>query len=121
MIKRIRYNYFVSMDPSEVYGTDGDDEGRATAVKEVDGVTLHFNYDEYLGLPVGEKATDEELMRDETDEHFFISSGSDVRETYYVSSVDFELDGIKYILMGFDLEMTADELFGMAEEIIAAK
>lgn len=112
---------FVSMDPSEVYGTDGDDEGRATAVKEVDGVTLHFNYDEYLGLPVEEKATDDELMREETDEHFFISSGSDVRETYYVSSVDFELDGITYILMGFDLDMTADEIFGMAEEIIAAK
>ncbi len=56
---------FVSMDPSEVYGTDGDDEGRATAVKEVDGIT--------------------------------------------------------YILMGFDLDMTADELFGMAEEMLAAK
>lgn len=55
------------------------------------------------------------------DEHFFISSGSDVRETYYVSSVGFELNGITYILMGFDLDMTADEIFGMAEEIIAAK
>ncbi len=77
--------------------------------------------EEIKRLPVGEKATDEELMRDETDEHFFISSGSDVRETYYVSSVDFELDGITYILMGFDLDMTADELFGMAEEMLAAK
>ena len=42
-------------------------------------------------------------------------------ETYYVSSVDFELDGIIYNLMGFDLDMTADELFEMAEEIIASK
>ena len=112
---------FVNMDPSEVYGTDGYDEERATAVKEVDGVTLHFNYDEYLGLPVGEKATDEEMQREETDEHFFISSGTDERETYYVSSVDFELDGIIYNLMGFDLNMSADEMFEMAEEIIASK
>ncbi len=112
---------FVNMDPSEVYGTDGYDEERATAVKEVDGVTLHYNYDEYLGLPVGEKATDEEIQREETDAHFFISSGADERETYYVSSVDFELDGIIYNLMGFDLDMTADEMFEMAEEIIASK
>ena len=110
---------FVSMDPSEVYGES--DGYRATKVKEVNGVTLNYNYDEYLGLPVGEKATDEEMQREETDDHFSISSGSDERETYYVSSVDFELDGITYILMGFDLDMTADELFGMAEEMLAAK
>ncbi len=110
---------FVNMDPAEVYGDDV--EYRATAVKEVNGVTLRYNYDEYLGLPVGEKATDEEIQREETDEHFFISSGTDVRETYYVSSVGFEMDGISYILMGFDLDMTADELFEMAEEIIASK
>ena len=111
--------FFVSMDPAEMYGED--DGYRATAVKEVNGVTLHYNYDEYLGLPEGEKATDEEMQREETDDHFFISSGSDERETYYVSSVDFELDGIIYNLMGFDLDMTADELFEMAEEIIASK
>jgi hypothetical protein len=112
---------FVSIEPSEVYGEDEGVEERATAVKEVDGVTLRYNYDEYLGLPVGEKATDEEMQREETDDHFFISSGSDERETYYVSSVNFELDGITYILMSFDLDMTADEILGMAEEIIAAK
>ncbi len=48
------------------------------------------------------KWIDEEIQREETDAHFFISSGTDERETYYVSSVDFELDGIRYILMGFD-------------------
>ncbi len=110
---------FVNMDPSEVY--DESDGDRATEVKEVNGVTLHYNYDEYLGLLVGEKATDEEMQREETDDHFFISSGTDVRETYFVSSVSFEMDGITYMLMGFDLDMTADELFEMAEELIAAK
>jgi hypothetical protein len=30
-----------------------------------------------------------------------------------VSGVDFEMDGISYVLIGFDVDMTADELFGM--------
>jgi hypothetical protein len=38
-----------------------------------------------------------------------------------VSGVDFEMDGISYVLIGFDVDMTADELFDMAEEIIAAR
>ena len=38
-----------------------------------------------------------------------------------MNRLDFEIDGISYILIGFDVDMSADELFGMAEEIIAAR
>ena len=82
---------------------------------------MHYNYDEYLNLQVDEKPTAEEWQRVETDEHFFISDGSDERYTSFVSGIDFEINGIAYVMIGFDVEMTADELFEMAEEIITAR
>lgn len=84
-------------------------------------ITEHYNYDEYLILPGDERPTEEELQRTETDNHFFISDGSDERYTSYVSGIDFEIDGIAYVMIGFDIDMTADELFDMAEEIITAR
>ena len=84
-------------------------------------ITVHYNYDEYLNLPGNERPTEEELQRTETDKHFFISDGSDERYTSYVSGIDFEIDGIAYVMIGFDIDMSAEDLFGMAEEIIAAR
>ena len=110
---------YIDMDPAEMYSGSYDSD---TAVKEIDGVTVHYNYDEYLFLPDGERPTEEELQRAETDKHFYISDGgSDPRYTSYVSAASFELDGIIYCILGFDLDMTADELFDMAEEIISAR
>lgn len=114
---------YVSMNPSEMYYS-GDVEyetNRDTATKEYNGITLHYNYDEYLSLPIDEEATDEERAREESDAHFFISIGSDERETDFVSSVTFELDNVTYIIMGFNIDMTSDDLFEMAENIIDAK
>ena len=111
---------YIGMDPADIY-SDSHDTGRDMAVMEIDGINVYYNFDEYLNLPEGEEATEEELQRAETDQHFFISDGSDERYTDYVSGVDFEIDGISYVLIGFDVDMSADELFGMAEEIIAAR
>ena len=79
------------------------------------------NYTECLNLPVDEEPSEEELEREEKDRHFSISVGSDERYTDYLSSIDFEMDGISYVLIGFDLDMTQDELFDMAKEIILAR
>ena len=38
-----------------------------------------------------------------------------------MSGVNFEMDGIAYVMIGFDIDMSAEDLFGMAEEIIAAR
>ena len=65
--------------------------------------------------------TEEELKREETDDHFFISYGSDERETYYASSAAFDMADVHYCIMTFDENITSDELFGMAEEIIKAR
>ena len=110
---------YIDMDQADMYG---DPHDRDTAVREIDGITVHYNYDEYLNLPDGERPTEEELQRAETDKHFYISDGgSDPRYTSYVSAASFEIDGIIYCILGFDLDMTADELFDMAEEIINAR
>ena len=110
---------YIGMNPAEMFSGSYDSD---TAAKEIDGVTVHYNYDEYLNLPDGERPTEEELQRAETDKHFYISDGgSDPRYTSYVSTASFEIDGIIYCILGFDLDMTADELFDMAEEIITAR
>ena len=110
---------YIGMNPAEMYSGSYDSD---TAAKEVDGVTVHYNYDEYLNLPDGERPTEEELQRAETDKHFYISDGgSDPRYISYVSGVSFEIDGISYCMIGFDVDMTEDELFDMAEEIINAR
>ncbi|WP_026492145.1 hypothetical protein [Butyrivibrio sp. XPD2002] len=109
---------YIGMDQADMYG---DPHDRDTAVREIDGITVHYNYDEYLNLPGDERPTEEELQRTETDNHFFISDGSDERYTSYVSGIDFEIDGIAYIMIGFDIDMSAEDLFGMAEEIITAR
>ena len=111
---------YLDMNQADMY-KEPRDEARDMSVKEFDGITMYYNCDEYLNLPEGEEPTKEEMQRTETDKHFFISDGSDERYTDFVSVVDFEMDGIVYVVMGFDVDMTADELFDMAEEIIAAR
>ena len=107
----------LSADPAEMY--DDPHEGD-TAVRDIDGITVYYNYTECLNLPVDEEPTQEEVERDKNERNFSISVGSDERYTDYCSSVNFEMNGISYCLLGFDLDMTEDELFDMAEEIISA-
>ena len=113
----------LSMFPEELCDDDHEDydSARAIETREYDGITVHYNYDEYLSLPVDEEPTAAEREREEADDHFFISIGSDERQTDYVSDVIFEINGVSYILMGFNLDMSPDELFEMAKEIIAAR
>lgn len=60
-------------------------------------------------------------LREVTDDHFFISYGSDERETSYVSNVIFEMDNVIYDLGTFDNDISAEEMLDMAEEIVRAK
>lgn len=113
----------VNMESALVNGHMDENPGialRANEMRTVDGVNVYYNYDEYLGLPASKdiSPTEEELKREETDDHFFISIGSDKRETYYASSAAFEMEDVHYCIMTFDENITSDELFGMAEEII---
>ena len=65
--------------------------------------------------------TDEEKDRDANDPHFFISDGSDERETRMSSTVSFVMDDVYYCILSFDTSMSTDEMMDMAEEIINAR
>ena len=113
---------WINMDPARMYD-ESYEADKAQETREVNGITLYYSYDEYLFLSAsdGESATEEELKRQETDPHFNISYGSDERETSFVSSVFFIMDGVTYDLMSFDTNMTSEEMLDMAEEIITAR
>lgn len=95
-----------------------DDENRTpTETRTIDGITVVFNYDEYLILPNEDEPLDASLQeRNENDDHFFVSYGGD-EETYFFSNACFVKDGVHYLIFTND-DMSADDLFDMAEELI---
>ena len=132
--KELNIDYVRGDDPAIILNIervreeqDGEDQAdssiRANETRTFEGVDIYYNLDEHLGLPASKDVspTEEELEREETDDHFFISIGSDKRETYYVSSANFVLGDVRYCLMSFDNDISSDELMDMAEDIIKAK
>ncbi|MCR4956527.1 MAG: hypothetical protein K6A30_07565 [Lachnospiraceae bacterium] len=91
-----------------------------TATKEIkkDGVVLSYNEDQMLYLPDGEKPTQKQAKREKTEEHFYISYGGDKEEIQTIKSVTFSMDGTSYELEGVNVALSAQEMIGMAEEII---
>ena len=112
----------VFLDISPNFGEESGTED-AQKTREVDGITLKYSVDEYLFLPPSSEGNvpEEDLKRQEEDNHFFISFGSEERETVFYTNVVFVMDGNTYILATDDTKLSADEIFGMAEEIIAAR
>ncbi len=108
----------IYMDPLDM--VSGDVSGGAMASRKVGDVDVYYSCDEYLFVPVGEVLTDEEKERDANDPHFFISDGSDERETKMCSTVNFVMGEVDYCILSFDTPMDADEMMDMAEEIINA-
>lgn len=110
------------VDISPNFGEESGTED-AQKTREVDGITLKNSVNEYLFLPPSSEGNvpEEDLKRQEEDNHFFISFGSEERETVFYTNVVFVMDGNTYILTTDDTKLSADEIFGMAEELIAAR
>ena len=96
-----------------------DEEDRTpTETRTIDGITVTYNYDEYLVLPNEDEPLDADVQkRMENDDHFYVSYGSPEKETYFYSGATFVKDGISYHLFSTD-KITANELFDMAAELI---
>ncbi|MBR1478634.1 MAG: hypothetical protein IJ608_11855 [Lachnospiraceae bacterium] len=96
-----------------------DGDGRTpTETRTIDGIEVAYNYDEYLLLPQEYEPLDEDVKsRMENDEHFFVSYGSSETETIFYSFASFVKDGVSYTIFTRN-EISADELFKMAEELI---
>ena len=109
----------IYMDPKDMVSGDGSEDAMDSRV--VGDVNVYYSCDEYLFVPVGETLTDEEKERDANDPHFFISDGSDERETRMFSHVSFVMGDVYYCMLSFDTNMSADEMMDMAEEIITAR
>ena len=97
-----------------------DEENRTpTETRTINGVTVTFNYDEYLVLPDEDEPLDAAVQeRMETDDHFYVSYGSPEKETYFYSGAAFAKDGIYYHIFSTD-EVAAEDLFNMAAELIS--
>lgn len=59
-------------------------------------------------------------MNQEKDD-YFIAYGSDKVEIQKSAAVEWTKNGIRYQLIGFDLSLSADEMFDMAEEVMGTK
>ncbi len=96
-----------------------DEEDRIpTETRVIDGINVTFNYDEYLVLPDEDEPLDAAVQeRKDNDEHFFVSYGGD-NETFFFSSASFVKDGVHYLIYTND-NVSADDLFSMAEELIS--
>jgi len=95
-----------------------DDENRTpTESRTIDGITVSFNYDEYLILPDEDEPLEASVQeRKENDEHFFVSYGGE-KETYFFSNASFIKNGVRYLIFTND-DVSADDLFKMAAELI---
>ena len=111
----------IYMDPKGMVSFDGSEDAMDSRI--VGDVNVYYSCDEYLFVPFSEAdgLTDEEKDRDANDPHFFISVGSDERETRMSSAVGFVMDNVYYCILSWDNAMSADEMMDMAEEIINAR
>lgn len=80
-------------------------------------VTLYYDEYTYKFVPLSYELTEEDKANDERDD-YNISYGSDEVEIKQSKGVTWKKDGIFYNLAGFDLNLSADEMFDMAEQII---
>ena len=96
-----------------------DDETRTpTETRTINGITASYNRDEYLVLPNEDEPLSPNVQeREKTDDHFFVSYGSSEAETIFYSGVSFVKDGVSYNLFTSN-DISADELFDLAEELI---
>lgn len=107
-----RINYIVKKGAV----TLSDAELDRAQVIEQDGVTYYYTTDNYLFLPPDAEATAEELAAQDAGE-LFISYGSDEREEQTCYHLDWNMDGQKYCLLGFDLDLSAQEMADMAAQL----
>lgn len=93
-----------------------DEELARAQVIEQDGATYYYLQDQYLFLPVNQELTEEELAAQDAGT-LNISYGSNEREEQTGYSLWWNENGQSHLLMGFDLNLSAQEMADMAEQI----
>ena len=93
-----------------------DEEIAGAQVIEKDGITYYYMQHDYLFLPHNEEPTAEEVAAQDAGS-LYISYGSDERQEQTSYSLWWNVDGQSYSLMGFDLDLSAQEMVDMALQI----
>lgn len=101
-------------DDDAAADTDHYDETRT-----IDGVTVQYSADDYKAVPADYQPTAEEQAAIDAGDLQIGYGASEITVQAY-QFLRWEQDGVSYTLSGFDLGMTADELFDMAQEMIAS-
>lgn len=83
---------------------------------ESNGITYLYSQSDYLFVPQGYEPTEEEQEAAAAGK-LFISEGSAQREAKACESLSWEEDGQSYSLLGMDLDMGADGLIAMAQQL----
>lgn len=89
----------------------------ADRTRVVDGVTISYRVDDYKFVPANYELTEADKIWMEQPGNF-LSYGSDTVQEKQMAFLQWELDGISYLLMDMDASETAESLFSMAEELI---
>ena len=93
------------------------DYSNATEAREINGVMVYYNKDFYKFVPADYKMTEEDQARMD-EPHFYLSYGSSEVEEKISEGIVFETDNKIYNMFCWDANMTPDEWFAMAEELL---
>lgn len=106
----------INMFINQVY--ESGEESYAVDSKMIGDVEVYFNQAVYKFVPEGYEFTKEDEQNID-DPHFEISYGSDQVEVKKYNGISFEKDGKNYSMFVWDCDMTSDEWYEMAEELLA--
>lgn len=95
------------------------DYSDASEAREINGVMVYYNHDRYKFVPEDYQLTEEDQARMD-EPHYFLSYGdskSEVEEKI-ADGIVFEIENKVYNMLCWDGNMTPDEWFAMAEELL---
>lgn len=87
------------------------------ATKACGDIMLYYDEYTYKSVPADYEMTPDDQANEQRDD-YYISFGLDEVQIQISQGVTWEMDGVSYNLAGFDLGLSADEMFAMAEQII---
>lgn len=90
------------------------------AVRQAGDITVYYDTQIYKFVPPNYELTEEDKAKKESGE-IEISYGTDTVQVQTSYSVTWYKDGIFYHLLGFDVNLSAEEMLDMAEEIIGTE
>ena len=90
------------------------------AVRVCGDITVYYDTVTNKQVPPDYVLTEEDKAR-EAEGDFYISVGTQEVEIHQNQTVTWDKEGVRYLLLGFDLNLSAGDMLDMAEEIIGNK